>query len=99
LSGERLDWKSSIPISSGVCIFQPGLGCREGARGRRAQPAWVKAVSPRWAAAGIEVGRPAAAGGGDGELIEVEGREPSAVTRSASGCTSPEAGARPPPGT
>jgi hypothetical protein len=23
-SGERIDWKSSIPISAAVCIFQPG---------------------------------------------------------------------------
>ena len=88
-SGERLAWKSSMPISAGVCRFQPGS-----VKSRRHVAAGAvglaeKTCLPRPRRRGVKLPR---GGGGRGEcqLVDVQGRRAWGVTRSGSLRTLPK---------
>ena len=54
-SGDRLAWKSSIPISAAVCIGQPGSVNRGGTWQRLQSALPLNTACPRAAAAGSKL--------------------------------------------
>ena len=54
-SGDRFAWKSSIPISAGVCMFQPG-SVKSGGTWHVAHAAFpAKSIRPRPAEAALKL--------------------------------------------